>query len=144
MTIYTLLMLLSQFWTSLLFHVWFHVCFLSCIQVSQDTGKVVWYCLGWPRMAWLIASLSYASPFATTRLWSRKEFFTSLFANCISFSLLYLFMSFAYFLIGWLVCFHFGVLRVLFLMYSTYQALVSYVISKYFLLVFLSPSQSLS
>ena len=53
-------------------------------------------------------------------------------------------MSFAHFLIGWIVCFHFGVLRVLFLMCSTYQALVSYVISKYFLLVFLSPSQSLS
>ena len=30
-------------------------------------------CLGWPCMAWLIASLSYASPFAMTRLWSMKE-----------------------------------------------------------------------
>ena len=29
----------SQFWTSLLFH----VCFLTCIQVSQEAGKVVWY-----------------------------------------------------------------------------------------------------
>ena len=28
--------------------------------------------LGWPCMAWLIASLSYASPFATTRHWSMK------------------------------------------------------------------------
>ena len=28
--------------------------------------------LGWPCMAWLIASLSYASPFATTRLQSMK------------------------------------------------------------------------
>ena len=28
--------------------------------------------LGWPCMAWLIASLSYPSPFVTTRLWSRK------------------------------------------------------------------------
>ena len=28
--------------------------------------------LGWPCMAWLIASLSYASPFVTTRLWSMK------------------------------------------------------------------------
>ena len=27
---------------------------------------------GWPCMAWLIASLSYASPFTTTRLWSMK------------------------------------------------------------------------
>ena len=29
-------------------------------------------CLGWPCMAWLIASLSYTSPFAMTRLWSMK------------------------------------------------------------------------
>ena len=29
-------------------------------------------CLGWPCMASLIASLSYASPFITTRLWSMK------------------------------------------------------------------------
>ena len=28
--------------------------------------------LGWPCMAWLIASLSYASPFVTTWLWSMK------------------------------------------------------------------------
>ena len=28
--------------------------------------------LGWPCMAWLIASLSYASPFTRTRLWSKK------------------------------------------------------------------------
>ena len=28
--------------------------------------------LGWPWMAWLRVSLSYASPFATTRLWSMK------------------------------------------------------------------------
>ena len=28
--------------------------------------------LGWPCMVWLIATLSYASPFATTRLWSRR------------------------------------------------------------------------
>ena len=30
-------------------------------------------CLGWPCMAWLIASLSYTSPFAVTRLWSMKR-----------------------------------------------------------------------
>ena len=35
--------LLSQLWTSPLFHLWFYLCFLSCIQVSQDTGKLVWY-----------------------------------------------------------------------------------------------------
>ena len=28
--------------------------------------------LGWPCMAWLIASLSYASPYTTTRLWFMK------------------------------------------------------------------------
>ena len=29
-------------------------------------------CLGWPYMAWLIASLNYASTFAMTRQWSMK------------------------------------------------------------------------
>ena len=29
-------------------------------------------CLGWPYTAWLIASLSYSSPFTTTKLWSTK------------------------------------------------------------------------
>ena len=33
---------LSQFGTSLLFHVQF-CCFLACIQISQETGQVVWY-----------------------------------------------------------------------------------------------------
>ena len=33
--------LLSQFGTSLLFHVQF-CCFLTCIQVSQEAGEVVW------------------------------------------------------------------------------------------------------
>ena len=42
MTIYSLDVLLSQFGTSPLFHVWF-CCFLTCIQVSQEAGKVVWY-----------------------------------------------------------------------------------------------------
>ena len=41
MTIYSLDVLLSQFWTSLLFHVWF-CCFLTCTQVSQEAGQVVW------------------------------------------------------------------------------------------------------
>ena len=40
--IYSLDMLLSWFGTSLLFHVLF-CCFLTCIQVSQEAGKVVWY-----------------------------------------------------------------------------------------------------
>ena len=34
MTIYSLDIFLSQFWTS---------CFFNCIQVSQEAGKVVWY-----------------------------------------------------------------------------------------------------
>ena len=42
MTIYSLDVLLFLFGTSL----WFHVqvcCFLTCIQISQEIGKVVWY-----------------------------------------------------------------------------------------------------
>ena len=42
MTIYSLDILLSQFWTSPLFHIQFCF-FLICIQVSQEVGKVVWY-----------------------------------------------------------------------------------------------------
>ena len=42
MTIYSLDILLFLFGTSLLFHVQF-CCFLTCIQISQETGQVVWY-----------------------------------------------------------------------------------------------------
>ena len=47
-TIYSLDVLLSQFETSLLFHVCrsmfsSNCCFLTCIQISQEAGKVVWY-----------------------------------------------------------------------------------------------------
>ena len=42
-TIYSLVVLLSQFWTSPLFHAWFNCCFLTYIQVLQEAGKVVWY-----------------------------------------------------------------------------------------------------
>ena len=42
MTIYSLDVLLSLFGTSLLFHVQF-CCFLTCIQISQEAGQVVWY-----------------------------------------------------------------------------------------------------
>ena len=42
MTIYSLDILLSRFGTSLLFHVQF-CCFLTCIQMSQEAGQVVWY-----------------------------------------------------------------------------------------------------
>ena len=42
MTVFSRDVLLFRFGTSLLFHVWF-CCFLTCIQISQETGKVVWY-----------------------------------------------------------------------------------------------------
>ena len=40
---YSLDILLSQFGTSLLFHVSSNCCFLTCIQISQEAGQVVWY-----------------------------------------------------------------------------------------------------
>ena len=43
MTIYSLDLLLFLFGTSLLFHVQSSCCFLTCIQVSQEAGQVVWY-----------------------------------------------------------------------------------------------------
>ena len=44
MTAYSLDLFLSQFGTSLLFHVCCsNCCCLSCIQISQEAGKVVWY-----------------------------------------------------------------------------------------------------
>ena len=43
MTIYSPEVLLSQFGASLLFRVCSNCCFLTCIQVSQEAGKVVWY-----------------------------------------------------------------------------------------------------
>ena len=43
MTIYSLDILLSQFGTSVLSHVWFNCCFLTCKLISQEAGKVVWY-----------------------------------------------------------------------------------------------------
>ena len=42
-TIYSLDILLSQFWTCQLFHVRFYYCFMTCIHVSQQAGKGVWY-----------------------------------------------------------------------------------------------------
>ena len=42
MTIYILDKLLSWFGTSLLFHIQFCF-FLTCIQISQEVGQVVWY-----------------------------------------------------------------------------------------------------
>ena len=43
MTIYSLDILLSQFETSTLLHVGSNCCFLTCVQVSQEAGKVIWY-----------------------------------------------------------------------------------------------------
>ena len=43
MTIYSLDIPLSQFGTSLLFHVQSNCCFLTCIQIPQEAGQVVWY-----------------------------------------------------------------------------------------------------
>ena len=43
MTMYSLNILLFLFGTSLLFQVTSNCCFLTCIQVSQDAGKVIWY-----------------------------------------------------------------------------------------------------
>jgi len=41
---YSLDILLFLFGTSLLFHVqFFNCCFLTCIQISQEAGQVVWY-----------------------------------------------------------------------------------------------------
>ena len=42
MTLYSLDILLFLFGTSLLFHVQF-CCFLTCIHISQEADKVVWY-----------------------------------------------------------------------------------------------------
>ena len=45
MTIYILDVLLSQFWTNVLFCSMSssNCCFMTCMQVSQEAGQVVWY-----------------------------------------------------------------------------------------------------
>ena len=43
MTIYSLDVLLFLFGSSLLFHVQSNCCFMTCIQISQEAGKVVCY-----------------------------------------------------------------------------------------------------
>ena len=40
---YSLDILLFLFGTSMLFHVQSNGCFLTCIQISQEAGQVVWY-----------------------------------------------------------------------------------------------------
>ena len=46
-------------------------------------------CLGLPCLAWLIASLSYASPFTTTMLWSMKELLVCMNARNVCALILY-------------------------------------------------------
>ena len=43
MITYSLHLLRSQFGINPLFHVWFNCGFLTCIQISQEAGQVVWY-----------------------------------------------------------------------------------------------------
>ena len=43
MIVYSLDVLLSQFWKSPFFHSSSNCCFLTCIQVSQEADKMVWY-----------------------------------------------------------------------------------------------------
>ena len=43
MIIYRLDILLSQFGTRLLFYAWNNCCLLTCIQISQEAGQVIWY-----------------------------------------------------------------------------------------------------
>ena len=54
-TIYNLDILLSQFGTCLLFHDQFCF-FLTCIQISQEAGKVLWYAhllKNFPQFVWI-------------------------------------------------------------------------------------------
>ena len=56
--------------------------FLQCIMFCKNSS--VWLlCLGWSYTARLIGSLSYASPFTMTRLWSQNALLSSL---CIPYS----------------------------------------------------------
>ena len=50
-------------------HLSIFISFLCCSSVAVH--------LGWPCTAWLMASLSFASPFAMTRLWSLKGIYLS-------------------------------------------------------------------
>ena len=43
MTVYSREVFLSQFWSSQLFRSGSNCCFLTCIQVLQEAGQVVWY-----------------------------------------------------------------------------------------------------
>ena len=49
------------------------VCHSLLWWITFCQNYLLWpFCLGWPYMAWLIALLSYASPFSMTRQWSVK------------------------------------------------------------------------
>ena len=59
-------------WSSYSKNTGVYCCFLLQWAVFCQNSSLWLVCLGWPCMASLIASLSYASPFITTRLWSMK------------------------------------------------------------------------
>ena len=70
MTIYSLDVLLSQFGTSLLFHVWF----LTCIQISQEVGEVVQYSRlfkNFPVFLWSTQSKAFGFPASRSFLMSQ-------------------------------------------------------------------------
>ena len=55
---------LFQFGTSWLFHVRFWCCFLTCIHISQETGKVVWYSHLFKNFLWFVM-IQIANGFST-------------------------------------------------------------------------------
>jgi len=61
-TIYSLDILLAQFGTNLLIHVSSNYCFLTCVQVFQEAGKVVWYShllKNFPQFVWFSTVKSF-------------------------------------------------------------------------------------
>ena len=81
MTKYRLDVFLSQFETSLLSHVQFCY-FLTCIQVSQETGKMVWY-------SYLFKNFSQFVMIHTVKCFSIiKEAEVDVFLNPLAFSMI--------------------------------------------------------
>ena len=70
MTRYSLDVFLSQFGTSALFHVHPKCCFSTCIQVAQETGKVVWYSHLFPQFAVIHSQRLYHSQWSRSRCFS--------------------------------------------------------------------------
>ena len=92
MTIYNLVILLSQLWTSSLFHVWF-CCFLICIQISQEASNVVWSYLIWSdlpislRIFHVLLWSTQSNPYSwSTQLWCSQ------WSRCFSGTLLFFLM----------------------------------------------------